>query len=85
MALIEGLEGRGKAAVAHKRLQRHRGQGTRRLCIENHVFRFLLESHDASHDRMNLDERWARWIQASIGAGAVGPVFHADNSGFEAA
>ena len=24
---------------------------------------------------MNLDERWARWIQASVGAGAVDPFF----------
>jgi hypothetical protein len=38
------------AAVAYKRLQRRRGQRTRRLCIEPSV-RFLLGSHDAIHDR----------------------------------
>ena len=41
-----------------------------RLCIEPCV-RFL----PGSHDRMNLDQRWARWIQASIGAGAVDRFF----------
>jgi hypothetical protein len=24
---------------------------------------------------MKLDERWARWVQASVGAGAVDPFF----------
>jgi hypothetical protein len=24
---------------------------------------------------MNLDERWARWVRASVGAGAVDPFF----------
>jgi hypothetical protein len=56
MALIEDLEGSGNRAC--KRLQRHRGQRSRRLCIESSI-RFLPESHDTSHDRMNLDERWA--------------------------
>src|SRR5258708_24036531 len=74
MARIKGLEGPGKPLL-HTSGSSAIADKARDDYASNHVFRFLLESHDVSHDRMNLDERWACWIQASIAVGAVNRFF----------
>ena len=74
MALIEGLEVWESRCCTQAASSVIADKARERLCIEPSV-RFLLESHDTSHDRMDLDERWARWIQVSIGVGAVNRFF----------
>jgi hypothetical protein len=61
MALIERLAGSGKPLL-HTSGSSVIADNSRDDYASNHAFRFLLESHDAGHDRMNLDQRWARWI-----------------------
>src|SRR5258707_11713709 len=71
--------GAGKAAVAHKRLPaswrtRHASDLHRTICSVSPG------EHDASHDRMNLDERWS--LDPGFDWGwSRRPVFHAGNSG----
>jgi len=78
MALVEGLEGPGKPLL-HTATSSVMADKARERLASNHLSVSPGE-HDASHDRMNLDERWS--LDPGFDWGwSRRPVFHAGNSG----